>query len=126
MLTNHKSREKEKAAAKARKVVKVEDDSDDAADQHDPKKCREALRLGSRCWAHFSSEVDNGRELFKRVNHEVIREAATNMVAENKGARYAKALKKLWSDADQDEWNRMAREHVDVFQYVLSQTTRPE
>lgn len=87
---------------------------------HDPVKCLAALRLGSRCWAHFSSEVDDGRELFRRENSESIRDKALTIKAGNTGAAHAIALKELWEVADQSEWNKRAREEIDIFRFVDS------
>lgn len=36
--------------------------------------------------------------------------------ARNSGGAFSAALKKLWAEADQDEWNLKARNYVDVVQ----------
>lgn len=86
---------------------------------HDPVKCLEAVRLGSRRWAHFASDVDDGRDLFRRLNSDAIREAARDIKAGNSGAAHAKALKNLWERANQEEWNKMAKKQIDIFQFVV-------
>lgn len=86
---------------------------------HDPDKCFEAIRLGSRCWAHFSSDTDDGRELFRRMNLDAIRNEALTIKAGNSGAAHAIALKNLWGKADQAEWHGKAKQHVDIFKLVF-------
>lgn len=83
---------------------------------HDPNKCFEAMRLGSRCWAHFVSEVDDGRDLYRRLNQDKIREKALELSGKVTGGTTSSALKVLWEAADKDDWNRRAREFVDVYQ----------
>lgn len=83
---------------------------------HDFDKCYEALRLGSRCWAHFTSEVDDGRDLFRRLNQARIREVANEIDCVNRGGAFSAALAQEWKKEDSVEWNRRAREFVDVHQ----------
>lgn len=83
---------------------------------HDPDKCYEAMRLASRLWAHFVSEVDDGRDLFRRENYQRIREVAQGLDCQSSGGAFSAALKQEWGMADQVDYNRRAREYVDVFQ----------
>lgn len=83
---------------------------------HDFDKCFESLRLGSRCWAHFVSEVDGGRDLFRRLNYQRIREAAASIEAASPAGAFSAALAQEWAKEDKDTWNRKARDFVDVFQ----------
>lgn len=83
---------------------------------HDYDKCFEGLRLGSRALAHFQSEVDNGRDLFRRLNYSRIREAATEIGAGSSGGAFSAALAREWRKEDQDSWNRKAKEFVDIYQ----------
>lgn len=83
---------------------------------HDYEKCREALKRGSRCWAHFSSEVDSGRDLFRRLEIGRIRLAAEEIAARNRGGAFSAALAQEWKKEDHLEWDKRAREYVDIYQ----------
>jgi hypothetical protein len=98
--------------------LKIEDThkSGERKATHDPIACYETLRLGARRWAHFTSEVDNGRDLFRRENYAKIREVATDIDAQTRAGAFSAALKRLWDEADHDEWNAKARNYVDILQ----------
>lgn len=83
---------------------------------HDFNSCYDGLRLASRAWAHFKSEVDNGRDLFRRENYHRIRDLANETDAKSRGGAFSAALKKLWDEADQDDWNVKARNYNNVEQ----------
>lgn len=83
---------------------------------HNPDRCYEAMKAGQHCWAHFSSEVDSGRDLFRRLNHGKIKQFSNSVSSKSSGGRYAKAWKMLWDKEDKEGWNKKAREFVDVFQ----------
>lgn len=85
-------------------------------DNHDPQRCLEAIRAGSRCWAHFSSEVNNGRDLFRIINYAEISEEAKTVQCNKRGGAFSKVLAKRWSEADKDEWDRKAREMDNIFE----------
>lgn len=119
-----KEKSAEAAPKKKGKDARKKEESSGGA-EHDPVKCFEALRRGSRCWAHFSSEVDDGRELFRRMNADAIHQEALHIEAGNSGAAHAKALKNLWQGANQAKWNKRARKYVDVFQFVVHLSSRP-
>jgi len=87
-------------------------------DVHDPVKCFDSLRLGSRCWAHFTSEVDDGRELFRKENYNLIREEAIRTDAKSRGGAFSKALARLWNNlgAEQESYNARARREIDIHQ----------
>lgn len=101
MLTNKKRNEKVKATRKA---------------GHNPDKCYESMKLGSRCWAHFTSEVDDGRDLFRRLNYSRIKEVASGIEAASGGGAFSAALAQEWKKEDRNEWDKKAREFVDVYQ----------
>lgn len=73
------------------------------------------MKLASRCWAHLSSDVDNGRDLFGRMNHAKIKDFSSTVEGSSAAGRYAKAWKILWDRADQVEWDRKAKEFVDIY-----------
>ena len=74
------------------------------------------MKVGSRCWAHFLSEVDNGRDLFRRENYPEVRNLASGLDCRTKGGAFSKALGILWSKAEQGEYNERSRTEVDIDQ----------
>jgi hypothetical protein len=98
--------------------LKLEDRANGKKPVHDFASCFKALQAGSRCWAHFTSEVDNGWDLFRRLNGAKIREVAAGIDAKSSGGAFSAALKLLWNGADQDEWNAKARNYKNVPQCV--------
>lgn len=82
---------------------------------HDPDACFEAMRLGSRSLAYFSSEIDSGRDLFRMENYNKIRALARTKEGSTQGA-FSAAWKEMWDyEEDQESWNRRARTEVDVY-----------
>lgn len=82
--------------------------------RHDPVSCLNAMKLASRCWASFSSEPSNGTDLFRRENWDKIKALAPLMECSNPGGAFSAALKQMWDESDQDEWNDRARDVKDV------------
>jgi hypothetical protein len=83
---------------------------------HDPIKCYESIKAGSRMWAHFTSEVDGGRDLFRVECYDRIVQEATKTQAKSPSGAFSKAFAKLWAKEDQTMWNVKARQHNDVDQ----------
>lgn len=85
---------------------------------HDPVGCYRGLKKAARCWAQFSSEPNNGRDLFRVENFAAIKALSGELVSKNSGGAFSAALKIMWDGADQDEWETRARAKKDVNKYV--------
>lgn len=89
---------------------------------HDPVKCYSAMKKGARLWANFSTDVNSGRDLFRRENLDRIRSHAETIDgAKSPGGAFAIALKELWETEDQTEWDTraMSLDQSDVYTLVL-------
>lgn len=100
--------------------AKLEREEEAVKTRHDPVACFAAMKRGARCWASFTNEFVNGRDLFRHENQARIKALAAETEGGNSGGSFSAALKILWDKADQEEWNARDMARRDVHKKVAS------